>query len=684
MEDFVDVDQRESEGLVAQHHHQGRHDREGQRHLDDDLRALALGRVDVDDAVELGNLGLHHIHAHAAAGHVGNLGLGREAGGEDQVEAVGFAQAFGSILVQQALLHRLGAEDVRVHAFAVIGDRQQDMVAFLFGRQHHPPGTRLARGFALFRAFDAMVDSVAHQVHQRIGQGLDQVLVEVGFLAHQLEVDFLLQVARQVADQSREAPEDFLDRLHAGLHDRHLQIGGDHIEVGHGLGHGLVAAVAAQAHQAVTHQHQLADHVHDFVQACGIYPNGGLRLAGALLVDRSGRARRFGRFGRGGGPGGRSWRRSGRLGGLGRCAGSRCRRSGRHGGIGAELALAVQLVEQRFEFVVGDVIVGSTRRGTGGSRRFLGGRSRGLGRGSARRSSGTGELALAVQLVEQRFEFVVGDVVLVGTRRSGWRLAGRRRRTGGGADRTGELALAVQLVEQRFEFVVADLVARALGGAGHTLANAGRSGALGVRLQGIHQLLELGVGNVAIAGSCFAGRRSFRLRRRSGRLGLRRSGGRIIGTRLGQASQGREQLGRGRGRFLLVANLVEHHVEGVQRLQHHVHQLGADAALTLAQDVEDVFGNVAALHQRIELEEACTTLDGVEATENSVEQIHVIRAAFQLDQLLGQLLEDLAGLHQEVLADFFIGVEAHAVLPTKGVRSTPQKPRLDNRSSTSS
>ncbi|MDG6404687.1 hypothetical protein QCD79_33875, partial [Pseudomonas quasicaspiana] len=31
VEDLVDVDQRESEGLVAQHHHQGRHDRQGQR-----------------------------------------------------------------------------------------------------------------------------------------------------------------------------------------------------------------------------------------------------------------------------------------------------------------------------------------------------------------------------------------------------------------------------------------------------------------------------------------------------------------------------------------------------------------------------------------------------------------------------------------------------------------------------
>src|SRR6218665_3460710 len=131
VEDFVDVDQREGKGLVAQHHHQGRHDGQGQRHLDDNLGALALGRVDIDDAVELGNLGFHHVHAHTATGHVGDLGLGREARGKNQVVALGFAEAVGGVLVQHALLHRLGAQYVRVHAVTVVGDRQQDMVAFL-------------------------------------------------------------------------------------------------------------------------------------------------------------------------------------------------------------------------------------------------------------------------------------------------------------------------------------------------------------------------------------------------------------------------------------------------------------------------------------------------------------------------------------------------------------------------
>ncbi|GAA16990.1 probable two-component sensor [Pseudomonas aeruginosa NCMG1179] len=72
---------------------------------------------------------------------------------------------------------------------------------------------------------------------------------------------------------------------------------------------------------------------------------------------------------------------------------------------------------------------------------------------------------------------------------------------------------------------------------------------------------------------------------------------------------------------------------------------------------------MAAFHQRVQLEEAGTALDRMEPTENGIEQVHIVRPALQLDQLLGQLLENLAGLNQEVLEDFFIGVEAHSAAP---------------------
>ena len=60
--------------------------------------------------------------------------------------------------------------------------------------------------------------------------------------------------------------------------------------------------------------------------------------------------------------------------------------------------------------------------------------------------------------------------------------------------------------------------------------------------------------------------------------------------------------------------------------------------LTLAQDVENVLGDVTALHQLMELEEAGAPFYSVKTAKNCIEQVRIIRSAFQLDQLFGQLL----------------------------------------------
>ncbi|MNF58148.1 hypothetical protein D3C76_959440 [compost metagenome] len=108
--------------------------------------------------------------------------------------------------------------------------------------------------------------------------------------------------------------------------------------------------------------------------------------------------------------------------------------------------------------------------------------------------------------------------------------------------------------------------------------------------------------------------------------------------RLGQTGQRRQQFRcRSRDRAAL-ADFAEHAVHRVQRFENHVHQFRVDATLTLAQDVEHVLGDVAALHQLVELEEAGAPFYSVKTAKNCIEQIRIIRTAFQLDQLLGQLL----------------------------------------------
>jgi hypothetical protein len=70
----------------------------------------------------------HHVHAHAAAGDIGDLLCGREAGLKDQREGLGFAQlrvGRDQPPLDGALAHRLGVDSAAV---------------VRYGNQHAGPG----------------------------------------------------------------------------------------------------------------------------------------------------------------------------------------------------------------------------------------------------------------------------------------------------------------------------------------------------------------------------------------------------------------------------------------------------------------------------------------------------------------------------------------------------------------
>ncbi|CRM37481.1 hypothetical protein [Pseudomonas sp. 24 E 1] len=220
-----------------------------------------------------------------------------------------------------------------------------------------------------------------------------------------------------------------------------------------------------------------------------------------------------------------------------------------------------------------------------------------------------------MQLVEQRFKFVVGNVSADGR----GRCRGSRRRWHGVGR---ELAFAVQLVEQGFELSVGNVFA----GRRRCRRHGGRCFCLGLDgTEGVEQLFELAVGHVRLG-------LSHRLRRRFCYRRSRQVGGLRI------TCQRSQQFRRGRGDRGTFADFAEHPVDRIQCFENHVHQLRINVTLTLAQDVEHVLGDVAALHQLMELEEAGAPFYSVKTAKNCIEQVRIIWSAFQLDQLFGQLL----------------------------------------------
>ena len=80
------ADLRNGEALAAAGDHQRGNDGQGEGNLDLQQRALARGALEIDHAADLLDVGLHHVHADAAAGDVGDLLGGGEARQEDQVQ----------------------------------------------------------------------------------------------------------------------------------------------------------------------------------------------------------------------------------------------------------------------------------------------------------------------------------------------------------------------------------------------------------------------------------------------------------------------------------------------------------------------------------------------------------------------------------------------------------------------
>ena len=129
-----------------------------------------------------------------------------------------------------------------------------------------------------------MVDGVADEVGQRVLDGLEQGLVELGLAALHLQPDGLLQLHAEVADDARQLRPDVVDRLHARLHDALLQLAGDEVQPlrrADQVGVGLAGDVL---HDLVAGEHQLADEQHQLVEQVDVDPDGAVGDGAAGLT----------------------------------------------------------------------------------------------------------------------------------------------------------------------------------------------------------------------------------------------------------------------------------------------------------------------------------------------------------------------------------------------------------------
>ena len=212
----------------------------------------------------------------AAAGDVVGLVAGGEARGEEQLDGAGHVDRVGLLGGDEPGADGLGGHRVAIDAAAVVGHRDDDVAAGVAGGDRaRVPAARLAGGLALGGRLEAVVERVAHEVHERVAERVDDGAVELGVLADELELDLLAELAREVADEPREAQEDGLHGDHPDLHDDRLQGVRAAREVLHGLREARDLGLGGEDLDLGALDDELAHEVHELVQALGVDAHGG-------------------------------------------------------------------------------------------------------------------------------------------------------------------------------------------------------------------------------------------------------------------------------------------------------------------------------------------------------------------------------------------------------------------------
>ncbi len=233
------------------------------------------------------HVGAHHVHAHAAAGDLRDGVGGREAGAKHELDRLPLREPLRLLGPDETDRHGLGSNLLQVHAGTVVLDLHDHLAPVVEGADGHRALRGLARREARVRALDPVVDGVSHHVRERVLDGLEQGLVELGFLSARDEPHLLPADVGGVAGHAGKAGEDVVDRLHPGLHHRLLQAGGELVDPNGSGREPCVLAARLLAEQLVAGEDQFADEGHESVKNRHGHPQRASPLPASACDSRA-------------------------------------------------------------------------------------------------------------------------------------------------------------------------------------------------------------------------------------------------------------------------------------------------------------------------------------------------------------------------------------------------------------
>src|SRR5205807_9047098 len=168
-------------------------------------------------------VGADYIETHAAPGELGLARSSREAGMKEELQQRALVQILRVLGRNQSSLDGGAAHAVIVDAAAVIFYLYIYMVAAMVGAHRNISHFALAGMVAIVTALQAVGHGIAHQMNERIGDLLNDVVVEFSLGAGEREFNLLVAGLGGIADSARNARIKVADGNHACLRDLILQ-----------------------------------------------------------------------------------------------------------------------------------------------------------------------------------------------------------------------------------------------------------------------------------------------------------------------------------------------------------------------------------------------------------------------------------------------------------------------------
>ena len=110
---------------------------------------------------------------------------------EEYLPKIAFRQPVGGLLGKKPAFDRALLHALVIDSTAVIFDLDVNVVPAVVGAQHDLPGGRFASGDAVAAVLDAVRHGVAHQMYERIGNLLNDIVVQLGFASGKIQLDML-------------------------------------------------------------------------------------------------------------------------------------------------------------------------------------------------------------------------------------------------------------------------------------------------------------------------------------------------------------------------------------------------------------------------------------------------------------------------------------------------------------